>query len=93
MLSGGSPKRLYKAPTDYTKPQSDYTKPNRLYKAPTGNSPYKAPTEYTKPEKTITKHPKYYTKTPNIRQNPKLLDTNQKYLTRVVTHINLTCNI
>ena len=27
--------RLYKAPTDYTKPQKDYTKsPNRLHNAP-----------------------------------------------------------
>ena len=38
---GVRPKRLYKAPTDNTKPQKDYTKPqniiqspDRLYKAP-----------------------------------------------------------
>jgi len=27
---GGSPKRLYKAPTDYTKPQKDYKKPRQI---------------------------------------------------------------
>ena len=31
---GGSPKRLYKAPTDYTKPQKDYTKPRQTIQSP-----------------------------------------------------------
>ena len=38
----GSPKRLYKAPTDYTKPRQTIQSPNRLYKAPT---------DYTKPQR------------------------------------------
>ena len=29
----GSPRRLYKAPTDYTKPQQAMKSPNRLYKS------------------------------------------------------------
>ena len=48
--------------------------------------PYNAPTDYTKPQK-------HYTKTKNIRQNPKILDMNLNYSTRVATNINLTYNI
>ena len=31
---GGGPKRLYKAPTDYTKSQKDYTKPQQTIESP-----------------------------------------------------------
>ena len=61
----GSPKRFYKAPTDYTKPQQTTDSPDRLYKAPTDN---------TKPPKDNTKPQKDYTKTQNIRQNPKIFN-------------------
>ena len=58
-LGWGHIRILYKAPTDYTKPQKTRQSPNRQYKAPTDNtkpqqtiqSPdrlYKAPTDYTK---------------------------------------------
>ena len=39
-LGPGGPKRLYKAPTDNTKPQQTIQSPNRQYKAPK---------DYTKP--------------------------------------------
>ena len=46
---GGSPKRLYKAPTDNAKPQQTIESPDRQYKAP--KRVFKAPTDYTKPRK------------------------------------------
>ena len=63
----GSPKRLYKAPTGYTKPRKTIQGPNRLYKDPT---------DYRKP-------PKDYRKTQNIKQNLTILNQYLKYLTRV----------
>ena len=36
---GSSPKRVYKALTDYTKPQNIIQSPDRLYKAPTKRVP------------------------------------------------------
>ena len=41
---GGSPKRLYKALTDYTKPQQTTQSPDRLNKAPN---------DYTKPPQSM----------------------------------------
>ena len=57
---GGRPKRLYKAPTDYAKPQKEYTKPRQTIKRP--DRLYKTPTDYTKPQKDYTKQ-ENYTKT------------------------------
>ena len=45
-LGSGHPKRLYKAPTDYTKPQQTIQNPNRIYKAP--QSLHKTIKHYTK---------------------------------------------
>jgi len=50
----GSPERLHKAPTDYTKPQQTIQIPDRLYKAQ--KRLYKAPTDFTKPQKTLQRH-------------------------------------
>ena len=63
---GGSPNRLYKAPTDYTKPQQLIQSPNRQYKAAK---------HYTKLQKSIQRHQ-------DIRQNPKILDKDIKYLNK-----------
>ena len=54
----------------------DNTKPQKTIQSP--KSLYKAPTDYTK--------------TYNIRQNPRILDEDQQYLTSVATTINLTYN-
>ena len=67
-----SPKRLYKAPTAFTKPQKDNRKPRQTLQSPrqTIQSPdrlYKAPIDYTKP-------PKDYRNLLNIRQNFNILD-------------------
>ena len=54
---GGRPKRLYKAPTDYTKPRLTIQIPDRLYKGI-----------------------KYWTKTKNVKQRPKILNkSSNKY--------------
>ena len=63
--------------------QKTLQSPDRLYKAP--KRLYKAPTDYTKPRKD--------TKPRNIRQNPKVLDKDLTYLTRVATNINSTNTI
>ena len=71
------PREGREAPPDNIKPQRTIQSPDRLYKA----------------SKDYTKLTKDYTKTTNIRQHPKILDTDLKYLTRVATNINLIYNI
>ena len=71
---GGNPKKLYKAPTDCTKPRQTIQNPNRLYKA----------------QKNYTKPPDDNTKTSNTRQNQQILDKDLKYLTSVATNSNST---
>ena len=53
--------RLYKAPTDYTKPQQTIQSPNRQYKAPTDN---------TKPQQTI-QNPDILDKDPTDNTKPR----------------------
>ena len=57
-------------------PPKDCTKPRRTKQSP--KTLYKAPTDYTKPSKDYTK-PEKVDKTQKIRQNPKILEKNQKH--------------
>ena len=61
---------VYKAPTDYAKPQQTIQSPKTLYKAPT---------DYTKTLKDYKKPQKHYTKPRNIRQRHEILDKTLKY--------------
>ena len=67
---GGGPKRLYKAPTDNTRPQQTIESPDRLHKGPT---------DYTKTQH-IRQHLQGNSAKPqNVRQE-------RKKSTRVATH-------
>ena len=73
-LGWGSPDRLYKDPTDCTKPRqtiqsprNTIQRPNRLYKAPTDNTK----TQNIRPN--LQKHMQ------QNMQNPQILDKNQNY--------------
>ena len=63
LLRISQPKDLYKAPTDYAKPQKTIQSPRNTIQRP--NRLYKAPKHYTKPK--------------NIRQNLKITYKTQKY--------------
>ena len=52
-LGWGYPKRIYKAPTDYTKPRNIRQTPRNTIQSP--DRLYKAPIDYTKPPKDYTK--------------------------------------
>ena len=69
--------RLYKYPTDYTKPRKDFTKHRKDFTKPqqtilSHNRLYKYPTDYTKPRKDFTK-PR------QTSQSPRKLYKGMKY--------------
>ena len=82
---GGGPKRLYKAPTDFIKPQQTIQDIKRLHKD--NKRLYKAPERlYKAPRQTMRRHKK-------IDETFNILDKDIKYSTRVATKMNLTYNI
>jgi len=83
----GSPERLHKAPTDYTKPQQTIQIPDRLYKAPKRlyKAPkrlHKAPTDYTKPQQTIQIPDRLYKAQKRLYKAPTDFTKPQKTLQR-----------